>query len=136
MIQPEAPGATAETDVQLDYVGSLQNAAIVISRLYRGEKRLVFCDSRSRVEELGILLRELNVSTFLSHSSLSAEERRDSEAAIAQGQDCVIVATSTLELGIDVEFDRIVGLGCFCFFVFHNRCQFGGFHPYLTTHVI
>ena len=109
VIQPTAPESTAETDVQLDYVGSLQNAAIVISRLYRGEKRLVFCDSRSRVEELGILLRELNVSTFLSHSSLSAEERRDSEVAFAQGQDCVIVATSTLELGIDVgDLDRVI----------------------------
>jgi ATP-dependent Lhr-like helicase len=109
VIQPTTPGNTAETDVQLDYVGSLQNAAIVISRLYRGEKRLVFCDSRSRVEELGILLRELNVSTFLSHSSLSAEERRDSEVAFAEGQDCVIVATSTLELGIDVgDLDRVI----------------------------
>ena len=109
VIQPTAPGATASTDVQLDYVGSLQNAAIVISRLYRGEKRLVFCDSRSRVEELGNELRRLGLSVFLSHSSLSAEERRTSELAFAEAQDCVIVATSTLELGIDVgDLDRVI----------------------------
>lgn len=109
VIQPAAPGSTAQTDVQLDYVGSLQNAAIVISRLFRGEKRLVFCDSRSRVEELGNELRRLGISVFLSHSSLSAEERSTSELAFSQAQDCVIVATSTLELGIDVgDLDRVI----------------------------
>ncbi|MEM6915540.1 MAG: DEAD/DEAH box helicase, partial [Verrucomicrobiota bacterium] len=109
VIQPPAPAATSQTDVQLDYVGSLRNAAVVISRLYRGEKRLVFCDSRSRVEELGNELRQLGISVFLSHSSLSAEERRTSEEAFAQAQDCVIVATSTLELGIDVgNLDRVI----------------------------
>ncbi|MDF1714235.1 MAG: helicase-related protein, partial [Akkermansiaceae bacterium] len=109
VIQPSTPGSTAETDVRLDYVGSLQNAAIVISRLFRGEKRLVFCDSRSRVEELGNELRQLGISVFLSHSSLSVEERRTSERAFAEAQDCVIVATSTLELGIDVgDLDRVI----------------------------
>lgn len=109
VVQPSAPGATARTDVQLDYVGTLQNAALVISRLYRGEKRLVFCDSRSRVEELGNELRQLGVSVFLSHSSLSAEERRTSEKAFSEAQDCVIVSTSTLELGIDVgDLDRVI----------------------------
>ena len=109
VVQPSAPGATARTDVQLDYVGTLQNAALVISRLYRGEKRLVFCDSRSRVEELGNELRQLGISVFLSHSSLSAEERRTSEKAFSEAQDCVIVSTSTLELGIDVgDLDRVI----------------------------
>lgn len=109
VIQPSGAAGSAETDVQLDYVGSLQNAAVVISRLFRGEKRLVFCDSRSRVEELGNELRQLGVSVFLSHSSLSVDERRTSEQAFAEAQDCVIVATSTLELGIDVgDLDRVI----------------------------
>jgi len=63
-------------DVQLDYVGSIENAATVIARLHRGEKRLVFCDSRSRVEALAALLRKQDVDAFVSHSSLSADERR------------------------------------------------------------
>ena len=33
----------------LDYVGTVANAAKVLASLHRGEKRLVFCDSRSRV---------------------------------------------------------------------------------------
>ena len=58
--------------MQLDYVGSLPNAAKVISLLHQGEKRLVFCDSRSRVEQLALLLREREVDTFVSHSSLGS----------------------------------------------------------------
>ncbi len=103
--------STTDMDVQLDYVGSLENAATVISRLHRGEKRLVFVDSRARVEELATFLRRQEVNTYVSHSSLSAEERRRSESAFADGQDCVIVATSSLELGIDVgDLDRVIQL--------------------------
>ena len=104
-----APVARKAPDVQLDYVGSLQNAAKVISLLHQGEKRLVFCDSRSRVEELALLLREREVDTFVSHSSLGIEERRAAEEAFAQKQNCVIVATSSLELGLDVgDLDRVI----------------------------
>lgn len=96
-------------EVELDYVGSLRNAAKVIASLHRGEKRLVFCDSRKYVEELGHTLREFGVTTFLSHASLALDERRRAEAAFAEARDCVIVATSTLELGIDVgDLDRVI----------------------------
>ncbi|MFE0590674.1 DEAD/DEAH box helicase [Micromonospora echinospora] len=96
-------------DVELDYVGSVHNAAKVIAALHRGEKRLVFCESRALVEELGQRLRALDVTTFLSHASLSVDERRRAEEAFAQERDCVIVATSTLELGIDVgDLDRVI----------------------------
>lgn len=108
VINPPTTGSK-EPEVQLDYVGTLSNAALVISRLHHGEKRLVFCDSRSRVEELTSLLRSSGVETFVSHSSLSADERRRAEAAFQTGTDCVIVATSTLELGIDVgDLDRVI----------------------------
>lgn len=96
-------------DVELDYVGSVENAAKVISTLHGGEKRLVFCDSRRIVEHLGAALRARGVTTFLSHASLSVEERRQAEQAFAEARDCVIVSTSTLELGIDVgDLDRVI----------------------------
>ncbi|MFF6809243.1 DEAD/DEAH box helicase [Streptomyces sp. NPDC012403] len=96
-------------DVQLDYVGSLDNAATVIAALHRGEKRLVFCESRRYVEELGEKLLAKGVTTFLSHASLSLDERRRAEAAFAEARDCVIVSTSTLELGVDVgDLDRVI----------------------------
>ncbi len=108
VVAPES-GGRLEADVQLDYVGDLENAAIVLSRLYRGEKRLAFVDSRSRAEALAFRLRELGVQTHISHGSLGADERRRSELAFAEARDCVIVATSTLELGIDIgDLDRVI----------------------------
>lgn len=108
VVSPE-PTVRQVPDVQLDYVSSLSNAAKIISLLHQGEKHLVFCDSRSRVEELALLLRERGMDTFVSHSSLSVEERRAAEQAFAQRQNCVIVATSSLELGLDVgDLDRVI----------------------------
>jgi ATP-dependent helicase Lhr and Lhr-like helicase len=102
-------GARPPGDLELDYVGSVRNAATVIASLHRGQKRLVFCDSRKLVEELGAELRERGIATFLSHASLSAPERRRAEQAFAESRDCVVVSTSTLELGIDVgDLDRVI----------------------------
>jgi len=96
-------------DVQLDFVGSIANAALVISRLHRGEKRLVFLDSRAKAEELGTELRDLGIRTFVTHSSLSREQRLQAERVFSSESDCVIVATSVLELGVDVgDLDRVI----------------------------
>jgi ATP-dependent Lhr-like helicase len=112
VISPEATAEPFDTDVQLDFVGSIDNAATVIAALHKGEKRLAFAESRRKVESLALALRERGVNTFVSHSSLSYDERRRAEQAFAEARDCVIVSTSTLELGIDVgDLDRIVQVG-------------------------
>ena len=101
--------AASPADAQLDHVGSIRNAAKVISALHRGEKRLVFCDSRAGVEALAAELRRCGAETFVSHSSLALDERRRAEEAFSRSRDCVIVATSTLELGVDVgDLDRVI----------------------------
>ncbi|ABM39559.1 DEAD/DEAH box helicase [Polaromonas naphthalenivorans] len=100
---------STDADVTVDFVGSLANAATVIARLHRGSKRLVFSDSRSSAEQLTSMLRAQEVRTFLSHASLSHSERKLAETAFAEEKDCVIVATSTLELGIDVgDLDHVI----------------------------
>ncbi|MGH3096307.1 MAG: helicase-related protein, partial [Streptosporangiales bacterium] len=108
VVRPDAP-VRASADVTVDHVGSLANAAKVIAALHRGEKRLAFCESRRTAEDLAMALREHDVQTFVSHSSLSRDERRRAEQAFAESRDCVIVSTSTLELGIDVgDLDRVI----------------------------
>lgn len=110
VVRPSATGSH-QPEVQLDYVGNLANAAKVIASLHRGEKRLVFTDSRSRCEDLGARLREQGVRTFVTHSSLSRDVRMQTEQAFAEEKDCVIVATSALELGIDIgDLDRVLQL--------------------------
>ncbi|QDT62449.1 putative DEAD-box ATP-dependent RNA helicase [Stieleria bergensis] len=106
---PEPAKALGNADVTLDYVGSIDNAATVISRLHRGQKRLVFIDSRSKAEQLGNELRELDVDAFVTHGSLSREQRLLSEKAFAERSNCVIVATGVLELGIDIgSLDKVI----------------------------
>ncbi|WP_191834364.1 DEAD/DEAH box helicase [Gordonia ajococcus] len=109
VVSPVVGGGAVVPDITVDSVGSTENAAKIIASLHLGEKRLVFVDSRRLAEELGSQLRQRGVTTFISHSSLSAAERRESEEAFAGARDCVIVATSTLELGIDVgDLDRVI----------------------------
>ena len=107
-----SPGGDQALDVSVDWVASVSNAAKVIASLHRGEKRLVFADSRARVEELASALRGSGATVFVSHSSLSRDDRRAAERAFSETRDCVIVATSTLELGIDVgDLDRVIQVG-------------------------
>ncbi len=107
-----ATGGAAAAALELDYVGSVDNAATVIDALHHGEKRLAFADSRRTVESLALGLRDRGTETFVSHSSLSVDERRRAEQAFSEARDCVIVSTSTLELGIDVgDLDRVIQVG-------------------------
>jgi ATP-dependent Lhr-like helicase len=49
------------------------------------------------------------VDVYLSHSSLALSERTAAERAFEDGTNCVIVATSALELGIDVgDLDHVI----------------------------
>jgi len=105
----DPPRPTGTPDIKLDYVGHLANAAHVIKLLHPGRKRLVFADSRRTVEDLGKLLLQAGVTAYVAHGSLAASARRDAEQAFEQGRDCVIVATSALELGIDVgDLDHVL----------------------------
>lgn len=105
-------GSGGSLDLTADWVASDSNAAKVIAALYCGEKRLVFADSRARVESIAASLRSEGTTVFVSHSSLSRDDRYQAERAFSETRDCVIVATSTLELGIDVgDLDRVIQVG-------------------------
>jgi ATP-dependent helicase Lhr and Lhr-like helicase len=111
VVSPPRPPANPQ--LSLDYVGSVANAAIVAEQMHRGRKRLIFVDSRRGVEEFGNELSARGVSTFLAHGSLSITTRRDAERAFAEGSDCAIVATSALELGVDVgDLDHVLQIDC------------------------
>lgn len=102
-------GERQASELSLDFVGNAENAAQVIKALHPGRKRLVFVDSRRAAETLGHLLNQLGVLTYVTHGSLSVSERRDAERAFETGKDCVIVATSALELGIDIgDLDHVL----------------------------
>jgi ATP-dependent Lhr-like helicase len=102
-------GSRKEPEIKIDWVANLQNAARMVAQLHPGKKRLVFVDSRRGVEAMGQALRDLGVDAYVTHSSLSLEERQLAETAFQEGKDCVIVATSALELGIDIgDLDHVL----------------------------
>ncbi len=78
-------------------------------------KLIVFCNARANVENIVHALREnprIAPNVFAHHGSLSRDERLRTEQMFLRARNAVCVATSTLELGIDIgDVDRIVLLG-------------------------
>jgi len=108
-----ATGAAPDAEVVVDYVGSLENAATVTARLHRHDKRLVFADSRLAAERLAArLLEELRgrgTGVWVTHGSLSREERSRASEEFAAASRGVMVATSALELGLDIgDLDQVL----------------------------
>lgn len=78
----------------------------------RSTKLLIFANSRRECERLaGILQHEesLKHNIFAHYSSLSPEVRLDTEQKFASMSTAICVATSTLELGIDIgDIDAVL----------------------------
>lgn len=84
-----------------------------IANIKSKEKILVFSNTRKRVDELTAFLRKiLNNRCFevvAHHSSLSKNMRESAENTIKNNDMVIAVATSTMELGIDIgDIDTIV----------------------------
>ena len=78
----------------------------------RGKKALVFVDSRSFAERLMVPLSDLVPGVYLHHSSVSAEDRAEAEAAFERSGGTCVICTSTMELGIDIgDLDLVVQYG-------------------------
>ena len=104
-----AEAAASHAEVKLDYVGSLENAAWLSPGCTAARSGwsswIAVPGPRNSAQGCG----KLGITAFVTHSSLSQEQRRQAEDAFANRDDCVIVATSVLELGIDVgNLDRVI----------------------------
>ncbi|MDP9017304.1 MAG: hypothetical protein M3N19_03150, partial [Candidatus Eremiobacteraeota bacterium] len=77
-----------------------------------GKRAIIFVNSRAEAEKLTFLLRETDIPAMVHHGSIHKDERGRVEAHFRIEGPKVIVATSTLELGIDIgDLDLIVQLG-------------------------
>jgi len=63
---------------------------------------VVFTNTRDEAELIGRKLAELGLSVRVHHGSLSRDEREETEKLLKEGSLSCVVATSSLELGIDV----------------------------------
>ncbi len=83
-------------------------------RIRKNRSTLVFTDSRRRAERIAFLLNEKAGagSAYAHHGSLSKEVRRLVEERLKRGELPCVVATGSLELGIDVgSVDEVVLAG-------------------------
>jgi ATP-dependent Lhr-like helicase len=117
-----APGPEPEIEIlatrsYLPWSGHMAVHAIeeVYQHLRAAGTTIVFVNTRAQAE---IVFRELwrlndeGLAIALHHGSLSAEQRRKVEAAMARGELRAVVATSSLDLGIDWgAVDLVVQVG-------------------------
>ncbi|TWA68216.1 ATP-dependent Lhr-like helicase [Azospirillum brasilense] len=115
-------GASAEVDIlttreRLPWSGRMAMHALkeVYQRIRAHRTTLVFVNTRAQAELVFQELWRLNDDTLpiaLHHGSLAAEQRRKVEAAMAAGKLRAVVATSSLDLGIDwAAVDLVVQIG-------------------------
>lgn len=79
---------------------------------YGYRKLLLFANSRSRCDRLFALLRQRSAfqqATYLHYSNLKARQRQEVERQFQRRTQALCIATSTLELGIDVgDVDGVI----------------------------
>ena len=79
------------------------------------QKSLLFCNSRTEVEQTAVYLRQHlphHAEIFVHYSNLDGNVRQDVETRFAAAAVAVCVTTATLELGIDIgSVDDVVLLG-------------------------
>lgn len=84
----------------------------VVARHVAGKRAIVFASSRAAAERLTVALTDLGISAHIHHGSIDREHRAATEASFRLDGPRTIVATSTLELGIDIgDLDLVVQVG-------------------------
>jgi ATP-dependent helicase Lhr and Lhr-like helicase len=105
------------SDSYVPWAGHLARHAMGDVRAAIGQARtaLIFVNTRSQAERTFQELWRLNEQNWpiaLHHGSLSPEQRRKVEAAMARGALRAVVCTSTLDLGIDWgAVDKVICIG-------------------------
>jgi ATP-dependent Lhr-like helicase len=93
----------------------LEAAPQVMGHIHAAGMTIVFVNTRAQAELMFQALWKLNDATLpiaLHHGSLEVEQRRKVEAAMAAGSLRAVVATSSLDLGIDWGgVDQVIQVG-------------------------
>jgi ATP-dependent Lhr-like helicase len=83
----------AATPVLLDHMGSIKNAAVAVSQMHPGERRVAFVDGLSRMKSLRKGIRSLGSDASLLHPGVTVEEREEIWSAFTRSNDGILLVS-------------------------------------------
>jgi len=110
-IEVEAPSCTGKCEELAKYMGDervVARAMYILEKIAGSSGVLVFTNTRTMAEYLSNLLSTISerlgyeINIGVHHGSLSREHREEVEKRFKNGELNAVVATSSLELGIDI----------------------------------
>lgn len=107
----DPPKANTKRMIEIKIVNKEENFADEVYKRIYGKKALFFSNSRSGAEMIKKQIEEKNIDAYVHHSSIDKRFREIAEDRFKSGSNTCIIATSTLELGIDIgDLDIVLQL--------------------------
>jgi ATP-dependent helicase Lhr and Lhr-like helicase len=97
--------------IEIKYVYDEEQLGNEVYKRAFGNKALLFSNSRTGAEGIKSVLEERGIESYVHHSSINKYFREVAEERFKLGKNSTIIATSTLELGIDIgDLDVVLQL--------------------------
>lgn len=107
-------GSKELKSIRVEVIPPTSDVTEAIKEIMRNHRKLlIFIDSRRLAERLHSELERMGLSGFaIHHSSVSKGVRESTEKMLKEGNLRAVIATKTLELGIDVgDVDAVINVG-------------------------
>ena len=105
---PKLPGQKL---IEIKVVKKDEDLGIEVCKRIQGKKSLFFSNSRSASEGLKKAIEGKGIDIYVHHSSIDKSFRKIAEEKFKNGTNNCIIATNTLELGIDIgDLDIVLQL--------------------------
>lgn len=107
----DPPKENKPKKIEIKYVNNEEQLSAEIYRRVVNKKGLLFSNSRTGAESVKRVLDEKGIESYVHHSSIDKYFREVAEDKFKLGKNSTIIATSTLELGIDIgDLDVVLQL--------------------------
>jgi ATP-dependent helicase Lhr and Lhr-like helicase len=107
----DPPKGNKPKKIEIKYVYDEEQIGNEVYKRAFGKKALLFCNSRTGAEGIKNVLQEKGIESYVHHSSINKYFREVAEEKFKLGKNSTIIATSTLELGIDIgDLDVVLQL--------------------------
>lgn len=107
----DPPKENKPKKIEIKYVNDDEKLGIEVYKRAFGKKALLFSNSRTGAEGIKNVLQEKGIESYVHHSSINKYFREVAEEKFKLGKNSTIIATSTLELGIDIgDLDVVLQL--------------------------